>query len=104
MKLRKEDNILIIAGKNKGRKGKILRVFPKEEKILVEGINLVKHHMKPRKSGEKGQIVTKPAPLPAAKAKLICPKCNQATRVGYKTSSKSQKSKIRICKKCNQEF
>jgi len=102
MKIKKGDTVLIIAGKDRGRKGKVLKAFPKENKILVEGINLKKKHQRPRRSGEKGQIVILPAPIDVSNAKLICPKCGQATRVGYRFGE--DKKKYRICKKCQQEI
>ncbi len=97
MKVKKGDNVLIIAGKDKGRTGKIIKSFPKELKILVEGMNQKKKHVRPKKEGEKGQIVSIPSPLDVSNAKLICPKCGKATRVGYKTEGET---KNRICKKC----
>ena len=106
MKIRKGDTVLIISGKDRARKGKVLEVSPKKGKILVEGINLRKKHQRPKKTGEKGQIITLPAPLDVSSVKLICPRCGKATRTGYKIISniKNQKSKIRICKKCGQEI
>lgn len=114
MKLKKGDTVLIISGKNRGKKGKILTVFPQREKILVEGINLRKKHQKPKKTGEKGQIIEMPTPIYASCAKLICPKCGQAIRVGYSfrkedISSEAvhkvvDRKKYRICKKCSQEI
>ena len=101
MKIKKGDQILVISGKDRGRKNKIIRVFPKEGKVIVEGINLRKKHVKPKKSGEKGQIVETPAPLNVSDLKLICSKCGKPTRVGYKMEGKR---KYRICKKCNQEI
>ena len=101
MKIKKGDTVLIISGKDRGRKGKILEVFPKENRILVEGINLRKKHQRPRRTGEKGQIVELPASIDIANVKLICPKCGKATRVGYKISGGK---KYRICKKCGQEI
>jgi len=100
MKIRKGDTVLIISGKDRGRKGKVLKVFPKENRILVEGINLRKKHQRPRRSGEKGQIVEMPAPISISNLKLICPKCGKATKVGYKIV---ERQKFRICKKCGQE-
>ncbi len=100
MKLKKGDTVLIMSGKDRGKKGKIFQVFPKENRILVEGINLKKKHQKPRKSGEKGQIVSIPGPVAASAAKLICSKCGKPTRVGYHIL---KENKTRICKKCNQE-
>ena len=104
MKIKKGDTVLIISGKDKGKKGKILEVFPKEERILVEGVNLMKKHQRPRKAGEKGQIIELPKPIDISNAELICSKCGKATRVGYKPKTKDQKLKIRICKKCGQEI
>lgn len=106
MKVKKGDTVLIIAGKDKAKKGKILKTFPKEKKILVEGVNIVKKHQRPKKSGEKGQIIQLPRPIDVSNAKLICPKCGKATRVGYEimSSLKNQTSKVRICKKCGQEI
>jgi len=99
MKLKKGDEIIVIAGKDKGRKGKIEKVFPKERKALITGINLVKKHLKPRKEGEKGGIVEIAKPLDVSKVALVCPKCGKPTRVGYLIT---KDSKERICKKCRQ--
>ncbi len=99
MKIKKGDQILIIKGKDKGRKGKIVRVNPDNKKIVVEGLNLRKKHVKPKKQGEKGQIVEIAYPLPAANVKLLCPSCQKATRVGYKLD---KDKKYRICQKCKQ--
>jgi len=101
MKIKKDDIVLIISGKDRGKKGKVLRAFPKERKILVEGVNIVKKHQRPRRSGEKGQIVQLPKPIDVSNVKLICSKCGKATRVGYKIISDK---KFRICKKCQQEI
>lgn len=101
MKIRKGDTVLITSGKDRGRKGKVLKVFPKENRILAEGINLRKKHRRPRRSGEKGQIIEMPAPISISNVKLICPKCGKATKVGYKIV---EKKKFRICKKCGQEI
>ena len=101
MKVKKGDNVLIIAGKDKGRTGKILRALPREMKILVEGINLKKKHVRPKREGEKGQVVSVPAPMDASDVKLVCPKCGKATRVGYKIE---KDKKFRICKKCESEI
>jgi large subunit ribosomal protein L24 len=101
MKLKKGDTVLIISGKDRGKKGKILEAFPKDGRILVEGVNLRKKHQRPKKSGEKGQIISMPGPISISNAKLICPKCGKPTRAGFKILNKN---KIRICKKCNQEI
>jgi len=101
MKIRKNDTALIISGKDRGRKAKVITVFPKKRMVSIEGINLRKKHVKPKKSGEKGQIVEVPGPLDISNVKIICPKCGKATRIGYK---KEGKKKYRICKKCGQEI
>jgi len=100
MKIKENDQVIIISGKYRGKRGKVLVASPKEGKVLVEGINLRKKHQKPKRSGEKGQIVEKPAPIYVSNVKLICGKCGKPARVGYKII---EKKKYRICKKCNQE-
>jgi len=101
MKIKKGDSVLIITGKDRGRKGKVLKALPEREKLIVEGINIRKKHVRPKKSGEKGQTIEIPAPIYTFNAKVICPKCGKATRVGYKNR---EKEKHRICKKCEQEI
>jgi len=106
MRIRKGDTVLIISGKYRGKTGKVLKAFPTRRggyprKILVEGVNLVKKHQRPRRTGEKGQIIQIPKPIDVSNAKLICPKCGKATRVGYKII---ENKKYRICKKCGQEI
>jgi large subunit ribosomal protein L24 len=100
-KIRKGDQVKIIMGKDRGKTGKVLRVFNEEEKITVEGLNIVKKHARPRKEGEKGQRIEIPGKLNISNIMLVCPKCGKATRVGYK---KSDAGKLRICKKCQSEI
>lgn len=97
MKIHKNDTVKILSGKDKGKTGKVLKVFPKESKILVENINVYKKHIRPKKQGEKGQIVELPRPIYVAKAAIICQSCGKAARIGYRVEGKS---KLRICKKC----
>ncbi len=106
MKIKKGDTILIISGKDKGRKSKVLEVLPKEQRVIIEGVNIRKKHVRPKKTGEKGQIIETPGPVHISNLKLICPKCGKAIRTGYKITSniKAQESKVRICKKCGQEI
>jgi len=99
MKVKKGDSVLIIAGKDKGRTGKITKALPKDLKVLVEGINLRKKHVRPKKEGEKGQVVDIPSVMDASNVKLICPKCGKVTRVGYKID---KDIKNRVCKSCKQ--
>lgn len=100
MKLKKGDQVLIISGKERGKKGKILQVFPKENTLLIEGINLRKKHQKPKKSGEKGQIITLPGSVQVSNVKIVCLKCGKTPRLGYKIVDGK---KYRFCKKCGQE-
>jgi len=104
MKIKSGDTVLIISGKDKGKSGKVAEVFPKEEKIMVENLNLMKKHVKPKKSGEKGQIVEISRPINASNVKLICSHCKKPTRIGYKLTPKGRDNKVRICKKCRQEI
>jgi len=101
MKIKKGDQVLIISGKDKGRKGKVIDVLATENRIVVDGINMRKKHIKAKKSGEKGQVISKPAPFSIANAQLICSKCGQPSRIGYKTEAGK---KFRVCKKCASEI
>ena len=101
MKIKKNDTVLIISGKDRGKTGKVLSVFPKEGRITVENLNFKKKHAKPKKQGEKGQVIEVPAPISVSNAKLICSKCGKPTRIGYKVI---EDKKYRICKKCNSEI
>ncbi|MDO8486085.1 MAG: 50S ribosomal protein L24 [Candidatus Staskawiczbacteria bacterium] len=101
MKVKKNDKVLIIAGKDKGRTGKIIKSFLKERMVLVEGINLKKKHVKAKKQGEKGQVISVSSAISVSNVKIICPKCGKATRIAY---SLEKKEKHRICKKCNSQI
>ena len=98
MRLQKNDTVKIIAGKDKGKQGKITQIFPKESKIVVEGVNVSKKHLRPRKRGEAGQVIEFFTPLDVSKVKLLCPKCGKLTRLGWQKSSAGKKT--RFCKKC----
>ena len=100
MKIKKGDNVLVISGKDKGRTAKILKSLIKEEKVLVEGINLKKKHVRPKKEGEKGQVISLASPIEISNVKFVCPKCGKAARVGFKVV---KDKKVRICKKCQSE-
>lgn len=97
MKFRKGDTLKITSGKDKGREGKVERVFASANLVLVEGINLYKKHVKGG-SGVKGGVYNLPRPLPVSKIALICPKCKQVTRVGFRIDGDE---KVRVCKKCS---
>lgn len=101
MKLKKGDNIIIVTGKDKGKKGKIVHVFPKENKVIVEGLNMVKKHQRPRKSGEKGTIKDIEMPINASNVMIIDPKTGKASRVGKKEVGDKM---VRVARKSSQEI
>lgn len=92
------DTVKVLCGKDRGKEGKVLAVSPKEGKLIVEGVNLVSKHVKPRKMGEPGGILQAEAALYASKVQLVCPECKKSTRVGHSISSDGKK--VRVCKKC----
>ena len=100
MKLLKNDEVKVVAGKDKGKTGKVEKVFSKEAKVLIEGVNQYKRHLKSRQQGEQSQILTITKPLPIANVQLVCPKCKKLTRVGYKME---KDKKVRVCRKCGKE-
>ncbi len=101
MRIKKGDLVKKIAGKDKGKQGKVLRTVPSEGKIVVEKMNIVKKHKKARREGEKGQRVEIAAPFDASNAMLICPSCGKATRTSY---AFIKEKKVRVCKKCGKEI
>ncbi len=101
MQIKKDDMVIVLTGKDKGKKGKILRVFPEIDKILVEGVNEQKKHQKARAAGQKGQVVTKIAPIQASNARYFCVKCDKGVRVGAKMVGDK---KVRVCKSCGVEI
>lgn len=101
MKLKKGDQIIVTSGKDKGRKGKIERILPKEERVLVPGVNMYKRHLKKRDEKRPSAIIDFPRSLPVGNVALICPKCGKPTRIGYIVV---KKEKVRICRKCKQNI
>jgi large subunit ribosomal protein L24 len=101
MKLKKGDNVIIVTGKDKGKKGKITRVLVEENKVVVEGANMMKKHQRPRKSGEKGQVISIAMPMHASNVMIIDPKTGKGSRIGKK---KLGDKMIRIARKSNQEI
>ena len=104
MHVKKGDEVVVINGKYRGKRGKIVEASPSEGKVIVEGVNIVTKHVKPRKMGEPGGLIKAESALYADKVQLVCPKCGRATRVGHAAKANGQKDKKRICKKCNAEF
>ena len=94
------DTVIVLNGKDRGKKGKVLQVSPKEGKVIVEGINMVTKHVKPRKMGEEGGIVKAEGAMYACKVEIVCPRCGKPTRVGHKVHDDGTKE--RICKKCGE--
>ena len=97
MTVKKGDNVVVIAGKEKGKTGKVVEVFPKDNRVLVDGLNIVTKHQKARKQDEKSAIVKKSAPIEASNVMVVCPVCGKATRVAH---NEIDGKKVRTCKKC----
>ena len=101
MNIKKNDTVIVLTGKDKGDKGKVLVAMPSENKVIVEGVNVSTCHTKPRKQGETGGIVKKETPIRSCKVALFCSKCNKGVRVGHKIEGDK---KTRICRKCGAEI
>lgn len=98
LKIKKGDQVVVISGKEKGKKGKIQTVEPEDNKVIVSGVNFVSKHKKPRGPGKLGGIIKQEASIDASNVMVVCSKCNKGTRVGHKISDDG--TKVRICKKC----
>ena len=101
MKFKKGDNVIVIAGKDKGKKGTIAKTLPTQNKVVIEGINLVKKHQRPRRTDEKGSVITMSMPINVSNVMALDPKSGKRTRVGYKTVGDK---KVRIARKSGQEI
>ena len=102
MSIKTGDTVVVLSGKDKGKKGKVLKVMPKESKVVVEKVNMVSRHTKPRQQGDQGGILKKEAPLYACKVQRVCPKCDKPTRPAHKVLADGKK--VRVCKKCGAEI
>ena len=100
LNVKKDDQVVVISGKDKGKKGKVLSVIPKSGKVIVEGVAMATKHKKPRSQAEVGGIVHQEAAVPACKVMLVCPKCGKASRTGTKVLEDGEK--VRFCKKCGE--
>ena len=98
MRIKKGDTVQIITGKDRGKSGKVMRVNPQQERVIVEGLNLYKKHVKPRRQGEKGQVVEVPRPIHASNVLPWCGSCRKGVRVGMRGEGSSR---TRYCKSCN---
>ena len=101
MKIKANDTVVVLSGKDKGKKGKVLVAMPKENKVIVEGVSIAACHTKPRKQGDQGGIIRREIPIRTDKVQLVCPKCDKGVRVGYKLDGDK---KVRVCKKCGAEI
>ena len=102
MHIKANDTVIVLAGRDKGKQGKVMSTDPKADKVLVEGVNVAKRHKKPRKQGEPGGIITMETPIYACKLMRVCHKCNKPTRPAHKIGNDGKK--VRVCKKCDAEI
>lgn len=100
MNIKKNDNVVVIAGNDKGKKGKVLKTIPDKGRAIVEGVNFIKRHTKPRKQGEKSGILEKEAPINATNLMVICAKCDKGVRIGSRILSDGRRA--RICRSCGE--
>lgn len=100
LNIKRDDKVIVLSGKDKGTTGTVLKVMPEDGKVIVEGVNMVSRHQRPRNQGESGGIVRKPAPIYACKLALVCPKTGKPTRVGYRFENGK---KVRYAKTSGEE-
>ena len=101
MKIKRDDKVIVLSGKDKGKSGKVIAADPKAEKVIVEGVNVATKHQKAQKKGQDGGILKIETPIYVSKVQLVCPKCGKGTRVAYKIVDGK---KVRVCKKCGAEI
>ena len=101
MKIKKGDTVQVLSGNDKGKTGEVLEVIPKTQKVVVKGVNIRKKHVKPRKQGEEGGILSLECSIPSSKVNVVCSKCNKPVRIGYVIENGE---KIRVCKKCGNKI
>jgi len=100
VKIRKNDTVLVITGKDKGKKGKVRRVIPRDDRLLVEGINMIKRHSRAKRAARQAGIIELEAPVEASKLMLVCNKCGKPTRVGFRFLEDGRK--VRFCRSCQE--
>ena len=101
MNIKRDDKVIVLSGKDKGKQGKVMIADPKAGKVIVEGVNVATKHQKAQKQGQEGGIIKVETPIYACKVQLVCPKCGKATRVAHKVTGDK---KVRVCKKCGAEI
>ena len=110
LNVKKDDTVVVISGKDKGKQGKIMVAYPKTERVIVQGANMIVRHTKPRQQGQPGGRIEKEGTIHASNVMLVCPKCNTATRVGHRSETVTRKDgtektrNIRVCKKCHKDI
>ena len=101
MNIKRDDKVIVLSGKDKGKSGKVIAADPKALKVIVEGVNVATKHQKAQKKGQDGGIIKIETPIYVSKVQLVCPKCGKGTRVAYKIVDGK---KVRVCKKCGAEI
>lgn len=107
MKVHKKDSVLVIAGNFRGKTGKVLKIFPEKARLIVEGINIIKRHTKPSQRNPQGGIIQKEAPIHISNVMVICPKCNEPSRLGrarVTDTVSGRRRMMRVCKNCGEMF
>lgn len=99
-KVRKNDTVQVLAGRERGKQGKVMRVLPTEQRVVIEGVNMRKRHTKPRNQNEQAGIIEFPAPLHVSNVAVVCSSCGKASRVGFRAQADG--TKVRFCKRCNE--
>jgi large subunit ribosomal protein L24 len=105
MYIRKDDQVLVISGNHRGKKGRVLKIFPGRDRVIVEGVHLIKRHTRPTQRNPQGGIVEKEGPVHVSNLMLVCPKCNTPTRINFQTrlsEGKASRNRTRICKNCGE--
>jgi large subunit ribosomal protein L24 len=102
LKIKKGDRVEVLTGKDRGKKGEVMRAIPAEGKVIVDGVNVVKKHQRPTKATMQGGIIDKDMPIPVENVAILCPACGKRTRVGFKIGGDG--AKVRVCKKCGGEM
>ncbi|MBN1562122.1 50S ribosomal protein L24 [candidate division KSB1 bacterium] len=105
MRVRKNDQVLVLSGNYKGKKGKVLKVFPEQNRIIVEGVNFIKRHSRPTQQNPQGGIIEKEAPIHVSNVMVVCPKCSTPARMGRQTvydETRKRKNSVRVCKNCGE--
>jgi large subunit ribosomal protein L24 len=100
MNIRKNDTVLVIAGKDRGKKGKVRFAYPKKEEVLIDGINFIKRHTRAVKEVRQAGIIEREAPIPVSNVMLLCNKCNHPTRIGFRYLEDGRK--VRVCRSCHE--